>query len=177
MEKFKKWSSLKFFLKCIYPRVCLSKAQSIQLSLISSVCSTEYFILLFPYSLSEAPSALLVMATVGSSLWTHQISSSKYMCILHLNRLMTSFPGSFFCFLGPYWRHMEVPRLGVETELLAYATPTATQDLSHICNLNHSSWQCQIPDPMNKARDQAHILIDTSQIRFHCAMMGTPKNA
>ena len=69
---------------------------------------------------------------------------------------------------------MEVPRLGVESELQAYARATATQDLSHICNLNHSSWQCQIPDPMNKARDQAHILIDTSQIRFHCAMIGTP---
>lgn len=23
----------------------------------------------------------------------------------------------FFCFLGPHWRHVQVPRLGVETEL------------------------------------------------------------
>ena len=39
-----------------------------------------------------------------------------------------------FCFLGPYPRHMEVPRLGVEAELQlpAYITATATQDLQTI---------------------------------------------
>ena len=37
-----------------------------------------------------------------------------------------------FCFLGPHPQHMEVPRLGVESELrlLAYTTATAMQDLS-----------------------------------------------
>ena len=37
---------------------------------------------------------------------------------------------------------MEVPRLGVESEpqLAAYTTATATLDLSHVCNLHHSSW-------------------------------------
>ena len=36
-----------------------------------------------------------------------------------------------FIFLGPHLQHMEVPRLGVKSELLllAYATGTATQDL------------------------------------------------
>ena len=58
-------------------------------------------------------------------------------------------------FLGPLSQHMEVPRLGVESELepLAYATATATQDPSHICDLHHSSWQCQIVNPLSKARD------------------------
>ena len=75
-----------------------------------------------------------------------------------------------FCFvlffLGLYPWHMEVPRLGVESELelLAYATATATQDLSHICNLYHSSWQCWILNPLIKARDRTHILMDTSQV-------------
>ena len=34
-----------------------------------------------------------------------------------------------------------VPRLGVESELykLAYTTVTAIQDLSHVCDLHHSS--------------------------------------
>ena len=57
-----------------------------------------------------------------------------------------------FCFfffpaiLGPYLRHMEVPKLGVESELQlpAYTTATATRNLSRICDLRHSSWQCRI---------------------------------
>ena len=57
---------------------------------------------------------------------------------------------------------MEVPRLGVELELqlLAYTRATATPDLSHICDLHHSS--CQILNPLSEARDQTYILMDTS---------------
>ena len=42
--------------------------------------------------------------------------------------------------LGSYSRHMEVPRLGVESELqlLAYAIAIATRDLSRISDLYHS---------------------------------------
>ena len=54
-----------------------------------------------------------------------------------------------FCFLGPHPQHIEVPRLGVKSELLllAYAMATAMLDLSCICDLHHSSWQRRIPDP------------------------------
>ena len=47
----------------------------------------------------------------------------------------------FFYFLGPHPQHMEVPRLGVESELQlpAYTTVTATQDPSCVCDLHHSS--------------------------------------
>ena len=49
---------------------------------------------------------------------------------------------------------MEVPRLGVELELqlLVYATATAMWDPS-LCNLHHSSQQCQILNPLSEARD------------------------
>ena len=48
---------------------------------------------------------------------------------------------SYFCSLGPHLRHTEVPGLGVELELQLpdYATITAMPDLSHACNLHHSS--------------------------------------
>jgi len=80
-------------------------------------------------------------------------------------------------FLGLHLRHMEVPRLGVKSKLLllAYATATVTRDLSRICDLHHSSWQCQIPNLLSKATDQTHILLDTRQIFFCCATTGTPK--
>ena len=55
----------------------------------------------------------------------------------------------FFYFLEPRLWHMEVSRLGVKSELKlpAYATAIATQDQSHVCDLHHSSWQCQILNP------------------------------
>jgi len=82
----------------------------------------------------------------------------------------------FFCFLGPHLWHIEVPRLGVQSELqlLAYTTATATQDLSHICDLHHSSWQRLILNPLSEARDRTQDLIIPSQIRFSCATTGTP---
>ena len=49
---------------------------------------------------------------------------------------------------------MEVPRLGVESELLlpAYTTATAIQDLSYICNLHHSSRQRWILNPLEQGQ-------------------------
>ena len=70
-------------------------------------------------------------------------------------------------FLGLYLQHMEVPRLGVDSELQlpAYATAIAMQDLSCICDLHHSSRQHWILNPLSKARDRTLILMDASQVR------------
>ena len=78
-------------------------------------------------------------------------------------------------FLGPHPWHVEFPRLGVVLELQLPATAIAMQGLSHVCELHHSSWQCQILNPLSKARDWTHVLMDTGQIHFQWAMMGTPK--
>ena len=90
-----------------------------------------------------------------------------------MNKL--NFLSFVFLFLKPQSRHMEGPRLGVklEVQLPASATATATQDTSSIHNLDHSSRQCQIPDPLSKGRDRTHILMDTSQIHCCCTTMGT----
>ena len=66
---------------------------------------------------------------------------------------------------------MEVPRLGVESDLQlpAYATATATPDLSRICDPHHSSRQHQILNPLCEARDRTHNLMVPSQIHFLCA--------
>ena len=71
---------------------------------------------------------------------------------------------------------MEVPRLRVESELQppAYNIVTATQDLSHICDLCYSSWQHHIPNPLSEARDQTHVPMDTSWVHYRQAIMGTP---
>ena len=75
---------------------------------------------------------------------------------------------SFFLFFfkGLHLQDMEVPRLGVkwELQLLAYTTATETWDPSHVCDLHHSSQQCQIPNPLKEARDQTCILTDTYKV-------------
>ena len=60
-----------------------------------------------------------------------------------------------FGLLGLHVQHTEVPRLGVELELErpAYTAATATPNPSHVCNLHHSLWHCQLLNPLNKARD------------------------
>ena len=85
----------------------------------------------------------------------------------------------FFCLFraGRIACIMEVPRLVVQWELQppAYATATATPDPSRVCNLHHSSQQCQIRNPLSEARDQTYLLKDASQIHFCCTMPGTPR--
>ena len=72
---------------------------------------------------------------------------------------------------------MEVPGRGVESEpqLLACTTATATPDPSCVCHLYHSSWQCLILNPLNKARDWTCVLMDPSQVLYHWDTMGTPR--
>ena len=72
--------------------------------------------------------------------------------------------------------HTEVARLGVKSELqlLAYTTATATPDLSCVCNLHHSSQQCQIFNPLSEARGQIHSLMNRSQVRYCWVTEETP---
>ena len=62
----------------------------------------------------------------------------------------------FFCFiLGPYPQHIEVPKLGVESELQlpAYTATIATPDPSCIWDLYPRSWQCWILNLLSEARN------------------------
>ena len=76
----------------------------------------------------------------------------------------------FLVFLGLHLQHMEVPRLGVQSELQLLAYATATFDPSHVRDLHHSSWQCRILNWLSKTRNQTRILMDAN----HWATTGTP---
>ena len=62
----------------------------------------------------------------------------------------------------------KVPRLGAKSELQlpGFATATAKPDLSFICNLHHSTWQCQILNTLSEAKDRTPILMDTSWVHY-----------
>ena len=86
----------------------------------------------------------------------------------------------FFClfvFLRPHPWHMEVPKLGVKSELqlLAYARAITMPDPSQVCDLHHSSLQHWILNSLSEARDRTCNLVVPSQICFHCTTTGTPK--
>ena len=61
---------------------------------------------------------------------------------------------------------MEVPRLGVESDLQlpAYTTATTTWDPSHVCDTHHGSQQRPILNPLSEARDGTQMLMDTSAV-------------
>ena len=81
----------------------------------------------------------------------------------------------FLRFLGPLLQHIEVPRLGVQSEVQppAYTRATATRDPSRVCNLHHSSQQHWILNPLREARDRTCNLMVLRLVN-HCATTGTP---
>ena len=112
--------------------------------------------------------------TLGTEAFTFFSWSSIFGSSIALSHWFYFF---FFAFLGPYLRHMEVPRLGVESQLQlpAYTTATAMPDLNCICDPHHSSWQSRVLNPLSEARDRTCIIMEASQIRFCWATMGTPR--
>ena len=44
-------------------------------------------------------------------------------------------------------------KVPMELQLPAYTTAMAVGELNCICDLYHSSWQCQIPDSLSEAWD------------------------
>ena len=104
----------------------------------------------------------------------HYLVYSLYVFLLRFSiSLFFFFFFLYFVFLGLHPRHMEVPRLGVESGL-AYTTATATPDLSHICDLHCSSWQPRILNPLSNVRNPTCILMVTSRVCYCWALTGTP---
>ena len=64
---------------------------------------------------------------------------------------------------------MEVPRLAVELELQVLTTATAMPDNKSKLGPTPQPSAFQILNLLSKARDQTHILMDTSPVRCCCA--------
>ena len=86
-----------------------------------------------------------------------------------VRQILCQWQGEFFFsffFLGLHLKQMEVPGLGVESELqlLVYTTATVTPDPNHICDLCCSLWQCWMLNPLSETRDWTLILVDISWV-------------
>ena len=100
--------------------------------------------------------------TIHASHYPRQLHAYSIFNKSYVKQLLLS----FFFFSWLHLWYMEVPRLGVKSELqlLAYARATAMQDLSCICDLHRSLQQHQIPNPLSEARDQTHIFTDNRRV-------------
>ena len=76
---------------------------------------------------------------------------------------------TFFVFLSFQGRTYSIwrfpARVQLELQPPACARAIAMRDPNHICDLQHSSQQRRIINPLSKTRDRTHILMDASQ--FH----------
>ena len=84
-----------------------------------------------------------------SALWAHLICFFLLLLWLDFYHIIIS----YFVFLGLHPQHVEVPRLGVESELPLLAYATAVPNLSHVCDLHPSSQQLRALNPLSKAGD------------------------
>ena len=75
----------------------------------------------------------------------------------------------FYCvlILGLHLWHMDVPRLGVESELHLLAYSHSSAGTEQCLHLHPSSGQRRILNPLSEARDLTHILMDTSWAHYH----------
>ena len=60
----------------------------------------------------------------------------------------------------------------IELKLLAYTI--AMPYPSCVSDLHWSSWQCWILNPLNEAKNQSCVFMDTNQVHYHWATKGTP---
>ena len=71
----------------------------------------------------------------------------------------------------------KLPGYGSNRSYICWLTPQPEPEPHQIravsANLHHSSWQHWIFNPLRKARDRTHILMDTGWDCYHWATMGT----
>ena len=71
------------------------------------------------------------------------LAEMNFLTRMFFAEVYSSAPSTFYLsisiFLGPNLQYMEVPKLGVESELQlpAYDTATAMPDPSHVCSIHH----------------------------------------
>ena len=125
---------------------CPSVEKNVLIYMPVSTCHLETTMLFNPYSLygqCQATNVTLLNMVLGRNVYNLLLKKKKKK---NLTAPMA------------YGSSQARGELGLQ--LLAYATATATPDLSHICNICHSLWQRRILIPQDEARDQTRILTE-----------------
>ena len=100
---------------------------------------------------SQSEMVMLASVVICINIYAHNNKENVSLTAFHILRVFVCF---FVCFTGPFLWHVEVPRLGVQSELQlpAFTTATAMPDLSCVCDLHHNSRQSRILNSLSEAR-------------------------
>ena len=129
---------------CFAKKLTLKKCANLKSDLSSSTFST--------YKVNDGNLSYFFTCLYSLLLFIYSFKQSIHIIVKYSGKNMKKYLSHFF-FLGLHPPHMEVPRLGVESDLWlpAYTTVTAMWGLSHICDLHHSSPQHhQILNPLSR---------------------------
>ena len=90
-------------------------------------------------------------------------------------RLFFSFPFFFACYgrIHGIWSSRVRGWIRAGAAGLCHSNSNEGSKLHLEPTLQHT-WQCQILNPLSKARDRTHIIMDTSQVRYRWTTMGAP---
>ena len=88
------------------------------------------------YTVGPCLTTGVVLVLISCCYWLNYVPSKSVLLLL-------------FFFSGPHLWHKEIPRQEVELELQLLVCPTATPDLSHICDLYCRLGQCLILNPLS----------------------------
>ena len=118
------WTSLETTVKCAHPSSFMRKRTSFRRWLNIHVNDDIYIV-------DYAWNSFTTVKDNGPGIKGHKPGTSFLFLLFLLS----------FCLLELHLQHMDGPRLGIQLELPAYATATATRGLSRVCDLHHSSQQ------------------------------------
>ena len=103
---------------------------------------------------------------------THIYETTLLRYSSHTMKFIFCFVLCFRAVLAAYGGFQARGRIGATATSLCHSHSNVESEL--VCDLHHSSRQHQISNPLSEARNRTRIFMDTRQIRFHFAMMGTP---
>ena len=136
------------------------------------ICTCMYTKHMYLYTRTQIHTYMYIYIQVYVNIYTHKhiythtykhthTCVSMYVFFLWFRAALTAYGGS-------------QARGLIRAIAAAYATATAMQYPSQVCNQHHSSWQCCILNPLSEARDWSCDLMVLSWVRFQCATVGTP---
>ena len=136
-------------------------------------CIFKFFITSLYYCLDNQKTIIITAKCFENAVYVFLLLASLHFVIFSQSTLIVLqfwFFIFYFCFFQGYthgsWKFLDQRSDWSCSCHRTYTTATAMPDLSHICDLHHSSRQCWILKLLSEARDQTCIFMDPSWVCY-----------